>query len=130
MYLTHPRGVPDAVHVDTRSSHPLHCNATVNVNVRKDDGDDHADDSADAGAEVSDNGDQTPAQFFRQEGAETAVAPKTVETVADVTKVETGEAPEDKVIDAAVPDPVDPNAGNPDPEQCFQSFMQEGGSWM
>ena len=105
-------------------------NATVNVNVRKDDGDEHADDTAETGTEVSDNGDQAPEQFFRQEGEETAVAPETVETVADVTKVETGEAPEDKVIDAAVPDPVDPNAGNPDPEQCFQSFMQEGGSWM
>lgn len=105
-------------------------NATVNVNVRKDDGDEHADDTAETGTEVSDNGDQAPEQFFRQEGEETAVAPETVETVADVTKVETGEAPEDKVIDAAVPDPVDPNAGNPDPEPCFQSFMQEGGSWM
>lgn len=105
-------------------------NATVNVNVRKDDGDEHADDTAETGTEVSDNGDQTPTQYFRQEGEETAVAPETVETVADVTKVETGEAPEDKVVDAAVPDPIDPNAGNPDPEQCFQSFMQEGGSWL
>ena len=105
-------------------------NATVNVNVRKDDGDEHADDTAETGTEVSDNGDQTPSQRFRQEGEESTVAPETVETVADVTKVETGEAPEDKVVDAVVPDPIDPNAGNPDPEQMFNSFMQEGGQWL
>jgi len=104
-------------------------NATVNVNVRKDDGDEHADDTAETGTEVSDNGDQNPAQFFRQEGDE-AAAPEIVETVADVNKVETGDDAEDKAVDNAVPDPIDPNAGNPDPEQCFQSFMQEGGQWM
>ena len=86
----------------------------VQVEVRKDDGDAHGD---------------TPEQRFgfRQEGEET---PEVVETVADVNKVETGEDAEGETIDAVIPDPIDPNAGNPDPDQCFSSFMQEGGGWM
>lgn len=86
----------------------------VQVEVRKDDGDAHED---------------TPEQRFgfRQEGEE---APEVVETVADVNKVETGEDAEGETIDAVIPDPIDPNAGNPDPDQCFRSFMQEGGGWM
>lgn len=46
-----------------------------------------------------------------------------------VDKLAGGET-SDETVDNIVPDPVDPNAGNPDPEQMFSSFMQDGGSWL
>ena len=96
-------------------------NATVNVNVRKDDGDEHADDTAETGTEVSDNGDQSPEQRFRQEGEEIGVPAETVETVADLEKpVDDGQAAAEIVE----------GGEEGSPEQCFHSFMQEGGSWM
>lgn len=99
-------------------------NATVNVNVRKDDGDEHAEDTAETGAEVSDDGDQAPEQcggskkLFKSEGDQ-------IETVADIV-----DAPPAEDV---VPVP-DPNAGSPDasgdPDQVFGQFMQEGGDWL
>lgn len=95
-------------------------NATVNVNVRKDDGDEHAEDSTDAGADVADNGDQAPVQRGKKHfKCEDSVEPS--ETVADVVN------PEKDNVDDIVPVP-DPNEGNP--EQMFNSFMQDGGSWL
>ena len=86
----------------------------VQVEVRKDDGDAHED---------------APVQRFgfRQEGEE---APEVVETVSDVTKVDTEQPAEDDIADAVVPDPIDPDAGNPDPDQCFSSMFNMGGEWM
>ena len=99
-------------------------NATVNVNVRKDDGDEHAEDTAETGAEVSDDGDQAPEQcggskkLFKSEGDQ-------IETVADIV-----DAPPAEDV---VPVP-DPNAGSPDasgdPNQMFGQWMQEGGDWL
>lgn len=99
-------------------------NATVNVNVRKDDGDEHAEDTAETGAEVSDDGDQAPEQcggskkLFKSEDDQ-------IETVADIV-----DAPPAEDV---VPVP-DPNAGSPDasgdPDQVFGQFMQEGGDWL
>ena len=90
----------------------------VHVEVRKDDGDEH---------EVDEPGDAPVEQRFRQEEGED---PVTVETAADVAKIDEPKPADDKIADAIVPDPIDPNAGNPDPEQMFSSFMQDGGSWM
>ena len=90
----------------------------VHVEVRKDDGDEH---------EVDEPGDAPVEQRFRQEEGED---PVTVETAADGAKIDEPKPADDKIADAIVPDPIDPNAGNPDPEQMFSSFMQDGGSWM
>lgn len=90
----------------------------VHVEVRKDDGDEH---------EVDEPGDAPVEQRFRQEEGED---PVTVETAADVAKIDEPKPADDEIADAIVPDPIDPNAGNPDPEQMFSSFMQDGGSWM
>ena len=94
----------------------------VHVEVRKDDGDAH---------EVEEPGDAPVKQCFRQEEGED---PVTVETAADVAKIDDPKPADDKIADAIVPDPIGPNAGNPDPEQdpeqMFSSFMQDGGSWM
>lgn len=86
----------------------------INVQVRKDDGDAHEADETEV--------EEAPEQRFRQEGDE-------IETVADVVDAPSTEPVPDDVVDDVVPTP-DPNAGNPDPDQSFNSFMMDGGDWM
>lgn len=88
----------------------------INVQVRKDDGDAHEADETEV--------EPAPEQRFRQEDEG-----EKIETVADVVDAPSTEPVPDDVVDAAVPTP-DPNAGNPDPEQSFTSFMMDGGAWM
>ncbi len=87
-------------------------NATVNVNVRKDDGDEHAEDTADTGAQVSDDGDQKPSQLAK------GFKSQTTEGTAPII-----DPAEDEAIADQIPTP-------PDAEQMFRGFMQEGGSWL